>query len=693
VREDASKVFGVLHPEDVAGVVASIQASARDLTAWSHEYRANLAGGAVHWLFGNSVPEREPDGSILWHGFITDVTERKEVSERALATEQSCRDQFTRNSAVMILVNPRDGRIVDANPAALRFYGYSQAEMLTKVISEINVLDAAELRRAMASVSPETGSRFHFQHRLADGSVRHVSVSSSRIHRGKEELLHSIIFDITERVQAETSLRDTQQQLAWAMDQAHLAYWEFRLQGYVFTFNDQFYSLYGTSVEIEGGYSMRLDDYMQAFLLPDEQPLLSDQVRQAVLSGQPESKIEHRMRRRDGEIRHMVVRFDAIRDEQGRPHRIRGIAQDITDRRRAEEALRRSEASFRSVVAAMAEGLVVQRADGAIIDCNQQAEKILGLTRDQLLGKSSLDEDWRLVREDGRKIDGSEHPAMVTLRSGQRCTNVAMGLCQPGDTLRWINVNTEPLLRTGESQPYAVVVTFADISEKIHDRRKLQELLAQTERDARLKAALLREVNHRVTNNLTSVLGLFAFEEESTARDDFPAVAAVLRRLSERLRSLLEVHRMIAQAGWVPVQVDRLATRVIHAALAAAAGSQPPVVDIAPSPLLVSPRQASSLALLLSELTTNTVKYASQPDHPVVIRFSTEQPQDDAVILRYRDNGPGYPPDVLAQQRSNIGLKLIREIVATTLRGTVAFTNDHGAVTAIRMRAEDETRT
>ena len=77
VLQDASKVFSVIHPDDHDSVVASILASARDLSPWRQEYRVKLADGTVHWLFGNSLPQREADGSTLWHGFTTDITERK----------------------------------------------------------------------------------------------------------------------------------------------------------------------------------------------------------------------------------------------------------------------------------------------------------------------------------------------------------------------------------------------------------------------------------------------------------------------------------------------------------------------------------------------------------------------------------------------------------------------------------------
>lgn len=79
VMDDASKVFSVIHRDDYDAVFSSILQSARDLSPWRQEYRVKLADGAVHWLFGNSLPQREADGSTLWHGFITDITQRKQA--------------------------------------------------------------------------------------------------------------------------------------------------------------------------------------------------------------------------------------------------------------------------------------------------------------------------------------------------------------------------------------------------------------------------------------------------------------------------------------------------------------------------------------------------------------------------------------------------------------------------------------
>jgi PAS domain S-box-containing protein len=83
VKEDAAKVFAVVHPDDLAGHLASIQESAHDLSPWRNEYRLRFTDGTERWLFGNALPQREEDGSVVWHGYVTDITERKHM-ENAL---------------------------------------------------------------------------------------------------------------------------------------------------------------------------------------------------------------------------------------------------------------------------------------------------------------------------------------------------------------------------------------------------------------------------------------------------------------------------------------------------------------------------------------------------------------------------------------------------------------------------------
>jgi serine/threonine-protein kinase len=153
-----------------------------------------------------------------------------------------------------------------------------------------------------------------------------------------------------------------------------------------------------------------------------------------------------------------------------------GIARDITERKQAEEALRQSEERYRSVIAAMQDGIVLLDADGSIRACNAAAERILGLSAAQLTGRTPHDPRWRAIHEDGAPFPGELHPPMVTLRTGRPCTDVVMGVHKPDGTLTWITVNAQPLLQADGRTLAGVVASFEDVT----DRKRTEEALRQT---------------------------------------------------------------------------------------------------------------------------------------------------------------------------------------------------------------------
>jgi len=162
--------------------------------------------------------------------------------------------------------------------------------------------------------------------------------------------------------------------------------------------------------------------------------------------------------------------------------------------------LRESEERYRSVIATMTEGVVLQLADGEIIACNASAERIIGLTPEQIMGHTSVDLDWRTVREDGSPFPGEQHPAMITLKTEKPLSNVVMGIHKADGTLTWISINSQPLFQMNECHPYAVVTTFADITE----RKQAEEILTNQAQKDRLMAA---------TDGLTQVANRRCFDE------------------------------------------------------------------------------------------------------------------------------------------------------------------------------------
>jgi PAS domain S-box-containing protein len=137
---------------------------------------------------------------------------------------------------------------------------------------------------------------------------------------------------------------------------------------------------------------------------------------------------------------------------------------NITERKQFELALASSQERLRNIFSVMAEGFVLQDRNGEVIDANPAAEEILGLTRDEILGRASADPRWRAVFEDGTPFPGDQHPAMVTLRTGRSLRNQVMGIHAPAGGLRWISINSTPIFTSGSDTPEAAITTFIDIT-------------------------------------------------------------------------------------------------------------------------------------------------------------------------------------------------------------------------------------
>ena len=130
---------------------------------------------------------------------------------------------------------------------------------------------------------------------------------------------------------------------------------------------------------------------------------------------------------------------------------------------------------YQSLLEALPDGFTLQGADGVIQAANRTAERILGLTREQLMGRTSSDPRWKAIHEDGTPYSGETHPAMVTLRTGRAIRDAVMGISHGLGEVRWISINTMPVFEPGTALPVAVGAIFADITARKQAEKALRK--------------------------------------------------------------------------------------------------------------------------------------------------------------------------------------------------------------------------
>ena len=174
---------------------------------------------------------------------------------------------------------------------------------------------------------------------------------------------------------------------------------------------------------------------------------------------------------RTGEERQIEWTDEFLRDAEGRVTSILAIGQDVTQRVAAE-------VQHRAVIAAMHDGIVIHSASGRIAEANLAAQRMLGLSADQLVGRAAEDDCWSAVRGDGTPFSAGDHPALVTLRTGAPTNAVVMGLGRTGRDIVWLSVNAAPLLRAGDNAVVGVVTSLADITERWRTEQRLEQAQA-----------------------------------------------------------------------------------------------------------------------------------------------------------------------------------------------------------------------
>ena len=326
--------------------------------------------------------------------FVRDITEKKkqdyELQLRSLVLDQ-IHDHVT--------VTNLDGVVSYVNHITENTIGLSKHDIIGKK-TEVYGEDAnrgATQRQIVEKTLHQGSWRGEVVNFNTDGSEKIMDCRTLLVlnEQGNPIALCGVATDITEYKRFLEKQEKLQKQLASAMNIARLGHWEYDVKNDLFTFNEQFYKIFRTTVAQVGGYSMASSEYARRFVFPEDRDLVGREIRKAIETSDPNfsQQLEHRIVFADGEIGYINVRYFIVKDANGQTVGTYGVNQDITYQKQVENTLRESEMKFRSLVEQAAEMFFLHDLEGRLIDVNLAAIKNTGYSREELKGMSVFEID------------------------------------------------------------------------------------------------------------------------------------------------------------------------------------------------------------------------------------------------------------------------------------------------------------
>jgi PAS domain S-box-containing protein len=416
-------------------------------------------------------------GLLLFH--------RREVLTRVLKQEEEkFRALLESAPDAIYIMEPYALRILTRNRKAAEMDGYSDEEIAHMSATDLHPSEERNsLAERLRSISEPSVALpvYALHHRRKDGHVVPIEERQTLVEAGGERVVLSIVRDITERKRTEDALKESEERFRAIVENAPFGYYRVGKDGLWQYVNPVWERMHGLSSEEIIGKPFEITQP------PDSVGEAGELVKRA-LAGEAMVGEFGRLTR-EGNTEYHSFNIQPVKhctEIIG----IEGFINDITERKRAEEALRDSEEKHRTLFESMAQGVVYQNADGQIISANPAAERLLGLTLAQMLGRTSTDPRWKAIHEDGSDFPGDTHPAMIALKTGKEVSHVVMGVFHPGaNEYVWINIHAVPQFRRGETKPYQVYTTFDDITQ----RKRAEEGLRESEQFNREVIANVQE--------------------------------------------------------------------------------------------------------------------------------------------------------------------------------------------------------
>lgn len=628
-----------MHPDDRDRVLRTYEA-ALDPGGGGHfkvEHRVLAPDGTVRWLLGSGQvvfdAESRPVRAI---GTALDITERKR-GEQALARSEG-RLRLALDAARLGTYD-RDLRAETGrfSPRGAELHGLPPDQpnyTLESWLAIVHPDDRPFVAERVASAVAGSGL-YEADYRVVwpDGQIRWVAARGEIIRddAGTPMRVAGIVYDVTERKRADEALRASEEWLRLTMAGARVGSWSWDARTDLLVYSDWLCDLYG--LPHRGPFTR--PELRRISMHPDDQ----ERARQAfdsALAERRDYEVEYRVIRPDGALLWVRAIGRGEYDATGRPIQMLGIIQDITERKRADEALRENEARLRIVTDSIPGAISYVDSERRFGFVNAVFAEWYGIPREQIVGRKAREimseADYRFVAPwGGRALQGED---VVFERT----------MATPGQPSRHLLVRYFP-----DRDANGTVRGFYSLAIDISERKQAEE---------RLKL-LAAEVDHRAKNMLALVQVMLRQTKAETVRE-FVAAA------QGRVAALARAHVVLSERRWVGADLQRL----IEEELAPYRTQAPARVAIDGPPVALESRAAQSCALALHELATNAAKYGalSTPGGRIDCIWSIAPDRSVVVIWTEVGGPPAKEP-----HRRGFGMNVIERSIADQLEGKAQF--------------------
>ncbi len=364
----------------------------------SIEYKARRKDGRIIYGLLNiafTYEDGKPVGAVV---IAHDITERKKTEEALRESEEKF-SALSDASPTAVFVYSSD-KILFVNHVAVSLFGYTKEELLSMGWIDLFHPDHQGMARELAKTRIEGNrkpGRYQVKVITKVGEVKWLDVSANLIsYEGSPAGIVNCM-DITENYRMEESIRQSQSMLAQAEKVGNIGSWEWDIRTGELIWSEQTYRIFG---EEPGGFVPTYESFL-ACVHPDHRQLVAQAV-ESMLSGDKPYDIEYQIVTSSSIMRWAHSRGEVVFDERRQPISMVGTVLDITDRKKAEEALRESESKHRSIVEQSRDGISLVDESGCIVEWNHGMEAITGLMRDDVLGRQLWDVQFNLAPDEQR---------------------------------------------------------------------------------------------------------------------------------------------------------------------------------------------------------------------------------------------------------------------------------------------------